>query len=88
MTREMTREEAIKQFGEETVQIVECMCCEPTNTVGLNGECLGDEYTEWTAEHQGLRVYYYTSNEQDRIMAEHEDASLIDWEIDSYESIE
>lgn len=89
----ITREEAIKRVGEETIVKLEKLNCEPTGRLGLRG--YPDDWTEWTAAIQaidqdgyevGVIAYYYTSNEQDQIMADNDgDGSSISWEVEGYE---
>jgi hypothetical protein len=94
MTTTLTRDAAIKAVGLKAVEAVEAENCEPTNTVGCNGACQGDQYTQWAAtvgaiadgEDVTLTAYYYTTNEQDQAMADADgDGSVIDWEVDEYE---
>ena len=91
----LTREQAVAIVGAEAVEKVERENCEPTNRVGYNGACQGDAFCEWSASVRAknqdgddvtLLAYYYTSNEDDRIMAENDgDGSYITWEIAGYE---
>ena len=93
----LTREQAVAIVGDAAVDAVEGKNCEPTNRVGYNGECQDDELCEWSAsvvyEDKGglevvLTAYYYTTNEEDRIMAENSgDGSYIDWEIEGYDIV-
>lgn len=87
----LTREEAIAIVGASAVAAVEGENCEPTNRVGYNGACQGDELTEWSAsvsavDREGIEVslvaYYYTTHDQDASLG---DGSTIDWEIAGYE---
>jgi len=85
----LTREQAIEKVGIEAVEKVDAENCEPTNRVGFNGDCQGDDLTEWSASikvgDSVLVAYYYTSNEQDQVMADYDgDGSAIDWTIDHY----
>lgn len=90
----LSREQAVEIVGEAAVNAVESKNCEPTNRVGYNGACQGDTECEWSAsvsckDETGLDVtltaYYYTTNEQDQLMAECDgDGSVIDWEINGY----
>lgn len=86
----LTREQAVEIVGEIAVSKAEEKNCEPTNRVGYNGACQGDELTEWSASvavgDDTLTVYYYTSNEDDQIMADNDgDGSYIDWVVAGYE---
>lgn len=91
----LTREQAVSALGEKLVDAVERKNCEPTNRVGYNGACHGDDLCEWAASVVGedadgyevvLTAYYYTTNEQDQIMADNSgDGSYIDWEIEGFE---
>ena len=91
----VTREQALAVVGEQAVDAVERKNCEPTNRVGYNGACQGDDLCEWCAsvsckDKDGnectLAAYYYTTNEQDEVMAANSgDGSYIDWEIAGYE---
>lgn len=90
----LSREQAVEIVGEAAVDAVERENCEPTGRVGYNGACQGDEECEWSAsvtckDVSGLDValtaYYYTTNEQDQLMAECDgDGSAIDWTISGY----
>jgi len=91
----LTREEAIAKVGAAAVLAVEANNCEPTGRVGYNGECQGNEECEWSAsvscndtagDEVSLVAYYYTSNEDDQIMADNSgDGSYIEWVISGYE---
>jgi hypothetical protein len=86
----LTREQAVATVGEKAVAAAESKPCEPTNRVGYNGSCQGDDLTEWSASVRCgdvvLTAYYYTTSEQDQTMAENSgDGSCIDWEIAGYE---
>lgn len=91
----LTREQAVAALGEKLVDTVERKNCEPTNRVGYNGACQGDDLCEWSASVVGkdadgnevvLTAYYYTTNDQDQIMADNSgDGSYIDWEIEGFE---
>lgn len=88
----MTREQAIAVCGLAAVEEVEADNCEPTNVVGSNGACQGDDLTEWSAsvwcDAGTLICYYYTTNEQDAEMAAHDgDGSVIDWTVAGYEVV-
>jgi len=90
----LSREQAVEIVGEAAVDAVERKNCEPTGRVGYNGACQGNEECEWSAsvacnDGDGLDVtltaYYYTTNEQDQLMAECDgDGSVIDWEINGF----
>jgi len=91
----LTHEQAVELVGLTAVETVERKNCEPTNRVGYNGACQDDELCEWSAsvaceDKDGcavvLTAYYYTTNEQDQIMAENSgDGSYIEWEIKGFE---
>lgn len=91
----LTREQAIEMVGESAINEVERKNCEPTCRVGYNGACQDDDLCEWSAsvacknkdgDDVILTAYYYTSNEDDKIMAENSgDGSYIDWEIAGFE---
>ncbi len=92
----LTREQAVAIVGEATVNSVESKNCEPTNRVGFNGACQNDSLTEWSAsmhcqDSEGndvaLVAYYYTTNEQDEVMAETGDGASIDWKIEGFEVV-
>lgn len=94
----MDRNEAIKMVGVEAVEAVEAINCEPTNTVGYNGNCQGDATIEWSATHylpenddlySHITAYYYTdADETDRVAEETGgDLSALDWVIDHYEVV-
>lgn len=87
----LTREEVVAIFGEEIIDNLESQNCEPTSRLQTDG----DDSTEWhasvyTPDHQdyrGVGCYYYTTPEQDALMAEHDgDGSFIEWEIERYET--
>ena len=91
----LSREQAIESVGASIVEKLDRQNCEPTNRVGYNGACQDDELTEWSScvelpsrndDMQYLTAYYYTTNEQDETMADHDgDGSAIDWVINGYE---
>lgn len=91
----LTRDQAIKLVGLETVKRVEAENCEPTGRCGYNGGLQGDALTEWSAgvdcedndlDSYVLLAYYYTTNDQDRAIADADgDGSVISWEITGYE---
>lgn len=92
----LTREQAIETVGLDAVKKVDDKNCEPTNRVGYNGACQGDDLTEWSAgvgceDNDGydctLVAYYYTTNEEDQAIADAGDACAIDWEIAGYEVV-
>ena len=86
----LTREQVVEIFGEEIIGQLEAQNCEPTNRLQTDG----DDSTEWSAsvdtpdheEYWGVTCYYYTTPEEDELMAECDgDGSAIDWEIEGYE---
>jgi len=90
MKGNLTKEQAVAIVGEDAVNAVEYENCEPTNRVGYNGACQGDELCEWSAgvschDDNGtdctLNAYYYTTNEED------ENIDMVDWEIAGYEVV-
>lgn len=95
MKGNLTREQAIALVGEDAVCSVERKNCQPTNRVGYNGSCQGDDLCEWSAsvgcsnadnDQVTLTAYYYTTNEQDRAIGEADgDGSVIDWTIHGYD---
>lgn len=97
MRGKLTREQAVACVGEPAVRAVEAVGCQPTNRVGYNGSCQADALCEWCAsvsckdalgEACVLEAYYYTTNQQDQIMAENDgDGSAINWEIHGYEVV-
>lgn len=94
---DLSREQAIDQVGLDAVNNVERKNCAPTNRVGYNGEHQGDDLTEWRAsvtckDNAGndatLEVYYYTTNADDKVIADCDgDGSSIDWDIQGYEIV-
>ena len=93
----LSREEAVTIIGERAVEAAESENCEPTGRVGYNGATQGDELCEWSASAPGededgaqcsVIVYYYTTNEHEREMAESDgDGSVVEWEIEGYEIV-
>jgi len=84
----LTREQAVELVGEAAVSAAENCNCDITGRVGYNGACQGDELTEWRASASGVEVYYYTTNEEDKVMAENDgDGSSIDWTVAGYEVV-
>lgn len=92
----LSREQAVAIVGQAVVEAVEKENCEPTNRVGYNGECQGNESTEWAASVRcvdadgndaTLIAYYYTTNEQDKTIAETGDGGSISWEIEGFEVV-
>ena len=90
----LSREEAVAIVGETAVSKAESANCEPTNRVGYNGACQGDDLIEWSASASAedkdgtdctVTAYYYTS--QDEIDAAGDDLSNVDWKISGYEVV-
>lgn len=90
----LTREQAVSMVGEAAVAAVERKNCEQTGCLGYCGARWDDSFTEWSAslrcwDSDGndvfLTAYYYTTNEQDEVMAETGDGGSIDWEIEGFE---
>lgn len=91
----LNRDEAVKLVGEDVVKAAENESCEPTNRVGYNGSCQGDELIEWMSSAEGvdgdgndvqLQVYFYTNQEQEKT-AEEDGWDFITWEIEGYEVV-
>lgn len=85
MRREgMTREQAIAEIGIDAVARLERINCEPTNRVGHNGNCQGDDDVEYSAEitledGRTATAYCYVAAD------DHDDEDIdIDWDIYSY----
>lgn len=91
MRKLLDRSEAVKIAGGAAVIAAEKENCEPTCRVGYNGDCQGDDLTEWCAvgdnrDNLRVSVYYYTSNDQNNKMAECDgDGSVINWVIAGYD---
>lgn len=94
---DLSREQAVAMVGEVAVDALESMNCEPTGRVGYNGADCGDHLTEWSAslrckdsdgDNVTLVAYYYTTDRQDRILAETGDGACIDWKIEGFEVVE
>jgi hypothetical protein len=88
----MTREQVEGLVGQEALIRLDGENCEPTNRLGYNGACQGDELTEWSASikvgSETLIAYYYTDNDEDALMADNDgDGSLINWTIAGYDII-
>lgn len=92
------RDQAIALVGKAAVDAVERKNCEPTNRVGYNGSCQGDDLTEWSAsiacqDRDGddctLVIYYYTDQDDEDYAKETGDWGGIDWgdKIAGYEII-
>lgn len=91
----MNKEQAIEIVGIDAIEALEAENCEPTNRVGYRGLAGGDQLTEWAAsvtckDKDGndccVTAYYYTSNDEDKAIADADgDGSAIVWEIDRYE---
>lgn len=91
----LTRDQAIARVGQDVINDLDKINCEPTSRVGVQG--YPDDYTEWTAsiyatdtegEDVVVVAYYYTTNEQDQIMADNDgDGSSISWEVAGYEIV-
>lgn len=88
----LKRAEAVAIVGEAAVEKCETVNCEPTNRVGYNGSCQGDDEIEWSAsasarDQDGIdctvTAYYYTRQEE--IDAAGDDLSNVDWVIAGYE---
>lgn len=90
----LSRAQAIEIVGAAAVDGVESKACEPTNRVGYNGSCQGDDLIEWSAgvsaeDKDGtpctLVAYYYTT--QDEVDAQGDDLGNVDWVIAGYEIV-
>ena len=89
----LTREQAVEIVGEAAVDAAERKNCEQTGRFCYNGACQGDDWCEWRSSVDGIdkdgidcavSVYYYTSNQQDALMAETGDSGVNDWMIEGY----
>ena len=87
-----TREQAIDMVGIATIKELDEINCEPTSRC----QCDGDDSVEYSASIAAATIpdgldcvvtaYYYTTPEQELIMAECDgDGSAIDWTIEGYE---
>lgn len=85
----MTRAQAIQEAGLAAVEAVERENCEPTNRVGYNGSCQGDDLIEWSAsvpytdkdgDDATLIMYYYTDDEDEKFATETDDWGGVDWD--------
>lgn len=85
----LTREQAIRWVGRDAVDAVAREICEPTNRVGYNGSCQGDDLTEWSAsvactnihgDNVTLIMYYYTTADDEAYAAKTDDWGGIDWD--------
>jgi hypothetical protein len=88
---DLSRDQAIKLAGIDAVNRVDRVNCEPTNRVGYNGLCQGDEYTEWSASidldnGETLTVYYYTSSEDEQTSIDNDEwiGDAVDWDAALY----
>lgn len=90
----LTRAEAVAIVGESAVYRAEAQNCEPTNRVGYNGACQGDDLIEWSGSASAedkdgtactVTAYYYTSQEE--IDAAGDDLSNVGWTIAGYEVV-
>lgn len=82
----LTRDQAIAAVGIDTVNKLDAINCEPTSRC----QCDGDDSVEYSASlrvgDMSITAYYYTTPEQEQIMADHDgDGSAIDWTIEGYE---
>lgn len=88
--KNLTKEDVIFLLNDsDCLELVANKNCEPTNRVGYNGVCQGDQLTEWSAtveinEETSITAYYYTTNDEDQMAAECGDLSCINWEISHY----
>ena len=90
----LNKDQAINTVGVDAVNNIDYVNCEPTGRVGYNGACQGDSLTEWTSyvsckdnngDNVTLSAYYYTTNDQDQMIADTGDGGCIDWVIEGYE---
>ncbi len=90
----LKRAEAVAIVGEAAVARADAANCEPTNRVGYNGACQGDDLIEWSARASAtdkdgfpctVVAYYYTSQEE--IEEAGDDLSNVDWVIAGYEVV-
>ena len=87
----LSREQAVKLFGEGIISKLEYQSCEPTSRLQTDG----DDSTEYTAsvkvnhhDYDYVVAYYYTTPEQEQRMADCDgDGSVIDWEIEGFEAV-
>jgi len=89
----LTREEAIEIVGVDAVDAVDGISCEPTNRVGYNGSCQGDEETEYACSVEAkdkdgndvhLIAYYYQDADTED---EENDLDALVWNIEGYEVV-
>lgn len=93
----LTREQAVAIVSESAVDKVERENCQPTNRMGYNGTCQGDDLCEWSCSVRckdtngddcTLVAYYYITNEEEQAMADADgDGSAINWEIAGFEIV-
>ena len=86
MQNQMTREQAVLQFGEDAVIAVESTNCEPTGRIGYNGRSHGDALIEWSATVGHLTAVYYTDEADEDLVERTDDWSNVDWQIHHYAS--
>ncbi len=87
----LSREQAVELFGEKVIAKLESQNCEPTSRLQTDG----DDSIEYTAsvavdhpDYDYVVAYYYTTPEQEQIMADHDgDGSFVDWVIEGYEAV-
>lgn len=88
----LSRQQVIEIAGLSVVKKVEYVNCKPTNRVGYNGACQGDELIEWASSTPFVDVngipstlvaYYYTTQEE--IDESRDDLGSLYWEIFGYE---
>jgi hypothetical protein len=89
----LTREQATKIAGQDTIKRLDKENCEPTGRCGYCGYRYGDELTEWkaTTHYQDekandsfISALYYTDKDQDKALEVNGDGADIEWHIAGY----
>lgn len=90
----LTKSQAIDIVGQDAVDKIEYVNCEPTGNVGYNGLCQGDDLIEWTASVHGLTdsdgndcsltAYYYTTQADEHVALDSGDWANVDFKINHY----
>lgn len=93
----LTREQVVALVGLAIVEKIEAENCSPTNRVGYNGTCQGDNEVEFSAAvnipeddygnvHGNMLIAYYYQYADDVDNCDG-DLSMLDWSINGYEII-
>jgi hypothetical protein len=87
-----TYNQVVNLYGEDFIDRLYLQDCSPTNRVGYNGQCQGNDYCEWasTLKHPNgdiVVAYYYIDNASEVLIADAGDLSVILWIVYGYDIV-